>query len=174
MLLVSDFECFMFIFLLLSSFIYFIFRVLTVLMWSVESRWCWRDQEVYDWRRLTTFTKLIGSKEDIVQVNSIDNLLGMCFKDEQKREVFVRQGGIQELVSVLSDPNLLSSSELCFGSPSCLKALMSCKFLDPLMYLLSNGRSPFKNQPWRLRLGSVAYQKRLRDNGRHWLYAWVS
>ena len=111
LLLVSDFECFMFIFLLLSSFIYFIFRVLTVLMWSVESRWCWRDQEVYDWRRLTTFTKLIGSKEDIVQVNSIDNLLGMCFKDEQKREVFVRQGGIQELVSVLSDPNLLSSSK---------------------------------------------------------------
>ncbi|KAH0869132.1 hypothetical protein HID58_076154, partial [Brassica napus] len=46
-------------------------------------------------KRLTTFTKLIGSKEDIVQ----------------KREVFVRQGGIQELVSVLSDPNLLSSSK---------------------------------------------------------------
>ncbi|CDY53874.1 BnaCnng25680D [Brassica napus] len=90
----------------------------------------------------TTFIKLIGSKEEIVQ----------------KREVFVRKGGIQELVSVLSDPNLLSSSKsketalraidnLCFRSPGCLNALMSCKFLDPLMYLLSNGRSPFKNQP---------------------------
>ncbi|KAF3596500.1 hypothetical protein DY000_02024530 [Brassica cretica] len=106
----------------------------------------------------TTFIKLIGSNEDIVQVNYIDLLLGMCFKDEQKREVFVRQGGIQELVSVLSDPNLLSSSKsketalrainnLCFGSPGCLNALMSCKFLDPLLYLLSNERSLFKNQP---------------------------
>ncbi|XP_013612300.1 PREDICTED: vacuolar protein 8 [Brassica oleracea var. oleracea] len=99
---------------------------------------------------MTTFIKLIGSKEEIVQVNSIDLLLSMCSKDEQTREVFVRQGGIQELVSVLSDPNPLSSSKskemalraidnLCFGSPGCLNALMSCKFLDHLLYLLSNG-----------------------------------
>lgn len=99
---------------------------------------------------MTTFIKLIGSKEEIVQVNSIDLLLSMCSKDEQTREVLVRQGGIQELVSVLSDPNPLSSSKskeialraidnLCFGSPGCLNALMSCKFLDHLLYLLSNG-----------------------------------
>ncbi|XP_009113138.1 uncharacterized protein LOC103838449 [Brassica rapa] len=99
---------------------------------------------------MTTFVKLIGSKEEIVQVNSIDLLLSMCAKDEQTREVLVRQGGIQELVSVLSDPNPLSSSKskeialraidsLCFGSPGCLNALMSCKFLDHLLYLLSNG-----------------------------------
>ncbi|CAN6865427.1 unnamed protein product [Brassica oleracea var. botrytis] len=99
---------------------------------------------------MTTFIKLIGSKEEIVQVNSIDLLLSMCSKDEQTREAFVRQGGIQELVSVLSDPNPLSSSKskeialraidnLCFGSPGCLNALLSCKFLDHLLYLLSNG-----------------------------------
>ena len=49
---------------------------------------------------MTTFINLIGSKEEIVQVNSIYLLLSMCSKDEQTREVFVRQGGIQELVSV--------------------------------------------------------------------------
>ncbi|KAF8077210.1 hypothetical protein N665_1056s0005 [Sinapis alba] len=96
---------------------------------------------------MTTFIKLIGSKEEIVQVNSIDLLLSMCSKDEQTREVLVRQGGIQELVSVLSDPNPSKSKEtalraidnLCFVSPGCLNALMSCKFLDHLLYLLSNG-----------------------------------
>ncbi|KAJ0265817.1 ARM repeat superfamily protein [Hirschfeldia incana] len=96
---------------------------------------------------MSTFVKLIGSKEEIVQVNSIDLLLSMCAKDEQTREVLVRQGGIQELVSVLSDPNPSKSKEialraidnLCFGSPGCLNALMSCKFLDHLLYLLSNG-----------------------------------
>ncbi|CAH8386842.1 unnamed protein product [Eruca vesicaria subsp. sativa] len=94
-----------------------------------------------------TFVKLIGSKEEIVQVNAIDLLLTMCCKDEQTREVLVRKGGIQELVSVLSDPNPSKSKEialraidnLCFGSPGCLNALMSCKFLDHLLYLLSNG-----------------------------------
>ncbi|KFK40718.1 hypothetical protein AALP_AA2G031900 [Arabis alpina] len=99
---------------------------------------------------MTTFIKLIGSKEEIVQVNSIDLLLSMCSKDEQTREILVRQGGIQELVSVLSDPNSLSSSKskeialraidsLCFGSVGCLNTLMSCKFLDHLLYLLRNG-----------------------------------
>ncbi|KAJ4878509.1 ARM repeat superfamily protein [Raphanus sativus] len=99
---------------------------------------------------MSTFVKLIGSKEEIVQVNSIDLLLSMCAKDEQTRDVLVRRGGINELVSVLSDPNPLSSSKskeialraidnLCFGSTGCLNALMSCKFLDHLLYLLSNG-----------------------------------
>ncbi|XP_010473342.1 PREDICTED: vacuolar protein 8-like [Camelina sativa] len=99
---------------------------------------------------VATFIKLIGSKEEIVQVNSIDLLLSMCCKDEQTREILVREGGIQELVSVLSDPNSLSSSKskevalraidnLCFGSAGCLNALMSCKFLDHLLNLLRNG-----------------------------------
>ncbi|KAL0723416.1 hypothetical protein Bca4012_038015 [Brassica carinata] len=80
----------------------------------------------------------------------VEEIKSMCSKDEQTHEFFVRQGGIQELVSVLSDPNPLSSSKskeialraidnLCFGSPGCLNALMSCKFLDHLLYLLSNG-----------------------------------
>lgn len=99
---------------------------------------------------VATFIKLIGSKEEIVQVNSIDLLLSMCCKDEQTRDILVREGGIQELVSVLSDPNSLSSSKskeialraidnLCFGSAGCLNALMGCKFLDHLLNLLRNG-----------------------------------
>ncbi|CAH2047885.1 unnamed protein product [Thlaspi arvense] len=95
---------------------------------------------------VTTFIKLIGSKEEIVQVNSIDLLLSMCSKDEQTREILVRQGGIQELVSVLSDSSskskeiaLRAIDNLCFVSPGCLNALMSCKFLDHLLYLLRNG-----------------------------------
>ncbi|VVA90940.1 unnamed protein product [Arabis nemorensis] len=98
---------------------------------------------------VSTFIKLIGSKDEIVQVNSIDLLSSMCCRDEQNREMFVREGGIQELVLV-SDPNALSSSKakemalraihnLCFGSVSYLNALMSSRFLDHLLYLLRNG-----------------------------------
>ncbi|KAH0854631.1 hypothetical protein HID58_057831, partial [Brassica napus] len=60
---------------------------------------------------MTTFIKLIGSKEEIVQ----------------KREVFVRQGGIQELVSELSDPNLLSSSK---SKETALRAIDKFMFSD--------------------------------------------
>ncbi|CAN8240872.1 unnamed protein product [Cochlearia groenlandica] len=101
---------------------------------------------------LATFVKLIGSKEEIVQVNSIDLLLSLCCNDEETRGMLVSKGGIKELVSVLSDPNpLLPSSSktkeialkaidnLCFGSISCLDALLNCEFLDHLLYLLSNG-----------------------------------
>ncbi|CAA7029715.1 unnamed protein product [Microthlaspi erraticum] len=99
---------------------------------------------------LTTFVKLIGSKEEIVQVNSIDLLLSMCCKDEETRESLVREGGIEKLVCVLSSSDSNSSSKakevalraidsLCFGSVNCLNALLSCKFLDCLLYLLRNG-----------------------------------
>ncbi|KFK43419.1 hypothetical protein AALP_AA1G123400 [Arabis alpina] len=98
---------------------------------------------------VSTFIKLIGSKDEVVQVNSIDLLSSMCCRDEQSREMFVREGGIQELVLV-SDPNSLSSSKskemalraihnLCFGSVSYLSALLSSRFLHHLLYLLRNG-----------------------------------
>ncbi|XP_019059378.1 PREDICTED: U-box domain-containing protein 15-like isoform X2 [Tarenaya hassleriana] len=98
---------------------------------------------------VSTFIKLIGSKAEIVQVNSIDLLLSICSKDEQTRENLVREGGIIELVRV-SDPNSPSSSKskemalraienLCFGSVCCLNALMNSLFLDHILYLLKNG-----------------------------------
>ncbi|EOA40016.1 hypothetical protein CARUB_v10008705mg [Capsella rubella] len=101
---------------------------------------------------VSTFIKLIGSKDEIVQVNSIDLLSTMCSTDEESREILVREGGIQELVLV-SDPNSLSSSKskemalraihnLCFGSVSYLNALLSgSRFLDHLLYLLRNGET---------------------------------
>ncbi|CAL9214521.1 unnamed protein product [Arabidopsis halleri] len=98
---------------------------------------------------VSTFIKLIGSRDEIVQVNSIDLLSSMCCRDEESREILVRGGGIQELVLV-SDPNSFSSSKakemalraihnLCFGSVSYLNALLSSRFLDHLLYLLRNG-----------------------------------
>ncbi|KAG7653893.1 Armadillo-type fold [Arabidopsis suecica] len=98
---------------------------------------------------VSTFIKLIGSRDEIVQVHSIDLLSSMCSRDEESREIFVRGGGIQELVLV-SDPNSFSSSKakemalraihnLCFGSVSYLNALLSSRFLDHLLYLLRNG-----------------------------------
>ncbi|XP_010533862.1 PREDICTED: uncharacterized protein LOC104809545 [Tarenaya hassleriana] len=100
---------------------------------------------------VSTLIKLIGSKGEIVQVNSMDLLLSVCSKDEQTRDNLVRGGGIEELVRV-SDPNSPSSSKskemalrvienLCFGSVGCLNALIHSHFLDHLLYLLRNGET---------------------------------
>ncbi|OMO65113.1 Armadillo [Corchorus olitorius] len=95
------------------------------------------------------FIKLVRSREEIVQINSIEFLQNIASGDESVRQVIVREGGIRALIRVL-DPKSATSSKtrevalraienLCFSSQNYINILMSYGFLDQLYFFLRNG-----------------------------------
>ncbi|XVF27738.1 hypothetical protein REPUB_Repub14bG0134600 [Reevesia pubescens] len=98
---------------------------------------------------ITTFIKLARSREEIVQINSIEFLQNIASRDESVRQMVVREGGIRALVRVL-DPKSATSSKtrevalraienLCFSSQNCINMLMKYGFMDQLYFFLRNG-----------------------------------
>ncbi|KAL2343943.1 hypothetical protein Fmac_005228 [Flemingia macrophylla] len=98
---------------------------------------------------VATFIRLVRSKEEAIQVNSIGFLLSIASGDELVRQMVVREGGVRALLRVL-DPKWSYSSktrevamraveDLCFSSPSSVAVLMSYGFVDQLIYYVRNG-----------------------------------
>ncbi|XWS12738.1 hypothetical protein CRYUN_Cryun37aG0116300 [Craigia yunnanensis] len=98
---------------------------------------------------ISTFIKLVRSREEIVQINSTEFLQNIASGDELVRQMVVREGGIRALVRVL-DPKSATSSKtrevalrasenLCFSSQNCINLLMNYGFLDQLFFFLRNG-----------------------------------
>ncbi|XVF25911.1 hypothetical protein REPUB_Repub13aG0254900 [Reevesia pubescens] len=98
---------------------------------------------------IATFIKLARSREEIVQINSIEFLQTITSGDESVRQMVVREGGIRALVRVL-DPKSATSSKtrevalraienLCFSSQNCINLLMNYGFMDQLYFFLRNG-----------------------------------
>ncbi|XWS18295.1 hypothetical protein CRYUN_Cryun32bG0031600 [Craigia yunnanensis] len=97
---------------------------------------------------ISTFIKLVRSREEIVQINSIEFLQNIASGDESVRQMVVREGGIRALVRVL-DPKSATSSKtrevairaienLCFSSQNCINMLMNYGFMDQLFFFLRN------------------------------------
>ncbi|KAA8515381.1 hypothetical protein F0562_019008 [Nyssa sinensis] len=98
---------------------------------------------------ISVFIKLVRSKDEVSQINSIEFLQSMAFGDELTRQLIAREGGIRALVRVL-DPKSMSSSKaremalraivnLCFSSTNTLNILMNYGFMDHILYFLRNG-----------------------------------
>lgn len=98
---------------------------------------------------VSTFVKLVKSKDEVVQVSSIELIQNIASGDELVRQMVVREGGVRVLSRVL-DPKWTCSSKLrevvmraienlCFSSPSCVSVLLSYGFVDQLMYHVRNG-----------------------------------
>ncbi|XP_027345695.1 armadillo repeat-containing protein 4-like [Abrus precatorius] len=98
---------------------------------------------------VSIFIKLVRSKEEAIQVNSIGFLQSIASGDELVRQMVVREGGIRALLRVL-DPKWSYSSKtreiamravenLCFSSSSSVSVLMSYGFVDQLLYYVRNG-----------------------------------
>jgi len=96
-----------------------------------------------------TFIKLVRSKEEAIQVNSIGFILTIASGDELVRQMVIREGGIRALMRVL-DPKwsyscktrevaMRALEDLCFCSPSSVVVLMSYGFVDQLIYYIRNG-----------------------------------
>ncbi|KAG5234883.1 armadillo/beta-catenin repeat family protein [Salix suchowensis] len=79
-----------------------------------------------------TIIKLARSKDEAVQIISIEFLQNIASADESVRQLVVREGGIQALVRVF-DPKIA-----CTSKPrECM--LMDYGFMDQLLFFLRNG-----------------------------------
>jgi hypothetical protein len=98
---------------------------------------------------VSTFIRLVKSKEEAVQVNSIGFIQNIAFGDEVIRQMVIREGGLRALLRVL-DPKWSYSSKtkemamraiesLCFTSSSSISILMSYGFVDQLLYFVRSG-----------------------------------
>ncbi|CAL5408701.1 unnamed protein product [Camellia sinensis] len=98
---------------------------------------------------ISAFIKLLRSKDEVSQINSIEFLQTMAFGDETIRQIIVREGGIRVLVRVLDPKSSFSSKaremalraivNLCFSSMSTVNILMNFGFMDHILYFLRNG-----------------------------------
>lgn len=97
---------------------------------------------------ISTFIKLSRSKDEIVQINSIDFLHNVASGDESIRQLIFRGGGIPALIHIL-DPKSPNSSKtrevalraiesFCFSSSNSINMLLSYGFPNQLLFLLQN------------------------------------
>ncbi|KDP20878.1 hypothetical protein JCGZ_21349 [Jatropha curcas] len=98
---------------------------------------------------VTRFIKLSRSKDEAVQISSIEFLQNIASGDESVRQLIVREGGIRALVHLL-EPKITSTyksreialraiENLCFSSTNCISILTSYGFIDQLLFFLKNG-----------------------------------
>ncbi|XP_028788725.1 uncharacterized protein LOC114744720 [Neltuma alba] len=98
---------------------------------------------------VSTFIRLVKSRDEASQVNSIQFIQSIASGDEQVRQMVIREGGIRALLRIL-DPKCSCSSKtreiamraienLCFSSSSSVSILMSYGFVDQLLYYIRNG-----------------------------------
>lgn len=98
---------------------------------------------------ISTFTKLARSKDETVQISSIELLNNIAFGDEVIREMVVKEGGIRALLRVIEPRSPCSSKtretalraiqNLCFASNSLVGILLNYSFVDHLIFFLRNG-----------------------------------
>ncbi|KAK4759742.1 hypothetical protein SAY87_022873 [Trapa incisa] len=100
---------------------------------------------------VSIFIRLVRSKDDTVQMNSMEFLQVIALGDEITRKMIVKGGGIQALLRIL-DPLTARSSKsrevalratenLFFSSASCVEMLVNCGFVDLLLHYLRNGEA---------------------------------
>ena len=98
---------------------------------------------------ISTFAKLARSKDETVQINSIELLKNIASGDELIRQMVVQEGGIRGLLRVIEPRSPCSSKtretalraieNLCFSSNSSIGILLNYSFVDHLIFFLRNG-----------------------------------
>ncbi|KAF7803560.1 vacuolar protein 8-like [Senna tora] len=98
---------------------------------------------------VSTFIRLVRSKDEAIQVNSIQFIQSIASGDELVRQMVIREGGVRALLRIM-DPKWSYSSKtreiamraienLCFSSSSSVSLLMNYGFVDQLLYYIRNG-----------------------------------
>ncbi|XP_057981405.1 vacuolar protein 8 [Malania oleifera] len=128
---------------------------------------------------VSTFIKLSRSKDEALQINSIDILQAMASGNESILQLIIKEGGIRALVKIL-DPKsefsfktretaLRAIESLCFRSTANIHILMAYGFLDHLLLLLRKGENSIQELALKVsvRLCSVSEEtkKTMGDTG---------
>ncbi|XP_061368811.1 vacuolar protein 8-like [Gastrolobium bilobum] len=98
---------------------------------------------------VSTFIRLARSKDEAIQVSSVEFIQSIASGDESVRQMVIREGGIRVLLCLL-DPKWTYSSKtrevvmraienLSFPSSSSVSILLSYGFVDQLLYYVRNG-----------------------------------
>lgn len=98
---------------------------------------------------IATFIKLSRSKDEAVQISSMEFLQNIASGDESIRKLVVKEGAVRALIRVL-DPKVPCSSKsretalrtignLCLSSANTINILMDNGFMNQLLYFLRNG-----------------------------------
>ncbi|XP_073147242.1 uncharacterized protein [Henckelia pumila] len=98
---------------------------------------------------ISLFLKLVRSKDEILQIASLDLLQNMAYSDASIRETIVEGGGIRVLVRILDPKSSFSTktremafkgiANLCLVSDTSLYVLMNSGFTDHVLYFLRFG-----------------------------------
>lgn len=98
---------------------------------------------------IRAFLELARSKDEAVQMNSIEFLQSTASGDESVQQMVIKEGGIRVLVRIL-DPNSSFSSKtreralraietVCFSTLSTINLLLGHGFMDQLLFFLQKG-----------------------------------
>ncbi|RYR71569.1 hypothetical protein Ahy_A02g005814 isoform B [Arachis hypogaea] len=98
---------------------------------------------------VSTFIRLVRSRDEAIQVNSIGFIQNIASGDELVKQMVIREGGIRALLRVL-DPkwpcsyktreiSIRAIENLFFSPLSSVSALISYGFVDSLLYYVRNG-----------------------------------
>lgn len=98
---------------------------------------------------ISELVELAGSKDEVIQIGSLDLLQTMAYRDASIREVIIREGGIRALVRILDPKSSVSTktrevafrgiTNICFSSVNSISILISHAFMDHIHYFLRYG-----------------------------------
>ncbi|XP_044497444.1 vacuolar protein 8-like [Mangifera indica] len=98
---------------------------------------------------ISLFLNLARSKDEVVQINSIEFIQSISYDDDSLRQLVIREGGIRSLMQVLDPKSSFSSKtretalraieKLCFCSLDSVNILRNYGFMEVLLYFLQKG-----------------------------------
>lgn len=98
---------------------------------------------------ISELVELAGSKDEVIQIGSLDLLQTMAYRDASIREVIIREGGIRALVRILDPKSSVSTktrevafrgiTNICVSSVNSISILISHAFMDHILYFLRYG-----------------------------------
>ncbi|KAG8385629.1 hypothetical protein BUALT_Bualt03G0064900 [Buddleja alternifolia] len=98
---------------------------------------------------ITEFIKLVNSKDEVIQISSIDLLQTMAYEDESIRKTIIQQGGIRAFVRILDPKSSFSTKtrevalkgimSIYLSSMNALNLLINYGFMDHILYFLRYG-----------------------------------